>query len=216
VLSPITVADELGTAEIRAGDRRPLRLRGSSPTRRATWRRSRSTANGFSMIAGSAAIRSRRCSANSTLAHPDRARIHGRTATSSQFDEIRMVANSAVPLVGEFRGGTEVMKVYRELSPVADRSPLRSSGPTRSIATLNGRGCLAREIIDGVEGQTSVEITGTYRDLRLLGYAVHRATAPIPYWCSSGCPNPVSISKASTPVLQPDSAFGPTRSATSP
>jgi hypothetical protein len=70
-----------------------------------------------------------------------------------------MVANSAAPLAGEFRRGNEAMKAYREPSPVADRSPLRSSGATRSIATVNGRPSLAQETIDGFEGQTSVEIT---------------------------------------------------------
>jgi hypothetical protein len=51
------------------------------------------------------------------------------------------------------------MKAYRELSPVADRSPLRSSGATWSIATVNGCDYLDQVTIDGFEGQASVEIT---------------------------------------------------------
>jgi hypothetical protein len=70
-----------------------------------------------------------------------------------------MVANSAAPLAGEFHRGTEALKAYREPSPVADRSPLRSSGATWSIATVNGCDYLDQVTIDGFEGQASVEIT---------------------------------------------------------
>ena len=57
------------------------------------------------------------------LAHLNTARLHGRAATSTRIDEIRMYTNAAAQLAGEFRRGALALKAYREPSRVADSAP---------------------------------------------------------------------------------------------